>query len=130
MDSTLLQNSGASAKANPKSSIMLNREFGHRNTNPRKSTASSIIPDPKKRILELKNPTQNMCYLSLKGVYILGLHNNWCRPLWCLCHPFQARFLSSNLLFCLMLFCPVLGTICRNRKKSDIRESPWQHKKS
>jgi hypothetical protein len=25
-----------------------------------KSTASSIIPDPKKRILELKNPKQNM----------------------------------------------------------------------
>jgi hypothetical protein len=70
MDSTFLQNFVASAKPDPKSSIMFNHEFGHKNTNPRKSTTSSIILDPKKRILKLKNLKQKMCYLSLRrGVH-------------------------------------------------------------
>jgi hypothetical protein len=55
MDSTLLQNFGASTKPDPKSSIMFNHEFGHKNTNPSESTTSFIILDPEKRILKLKN---------------------------------------------------------------------------
>jgi hypothetical protein len=84
--------------------------------------------DPHKWILKLKNLKQNMCYLSLEALYILGLHDNWCKLFKCLCHPFRTNFLSSNLLFCLMFFRPILGTLWRNKKRMALKKVPWNTK--